>query len=225
MKFAVIQHELRPTPAADLEALVLAVDGAAAAGADMVIVPDVADVLDGPLGEEFSRRAGEVAGGCSVLVAHRGGAEPAWFGLAESTVRTVVLAGDSCFDPTVLDAAFAYSPGLAVLSPGSESELQSEAVLELAIGLSTSLASLVIVAEPDGAAPGRPGHGGSVIVHLGQVLAEAMDGDGVITAEVQSPPGPPEAREPLPGMPPLLQQRLAAHRGHKVEPDYPADLG
>jgi hypothetical protein len=113
---------------------------------------------------------------------------------------------------------------ILLLAPGSESELQAEAVLELAIGLSTSVASLVAVVEADGAELGVAGHGGSALVYLGEVLAEAMAGDDVLVADVVTPIGAPEPRSPLPQIPPLLAGRLAAHEGRKPEVDYPADL-
>jgi hypothetical protein len=111
-----------------------------------------------------------------------------------------------------------------VFLPRSENELQAEAILELALALSDSLAGLVIVVEPDGAEPGDPGHGGSAIIMFGKMVAEAMSGDDILYADIELPVGPPEPREPLPQMPPILQQRLAHHQGHQLEVDYPADL-
>ncbi len=115
-------------------------------------------------------------------------------------------------------------PNVAVLLPRSESDLQAEAVLELAIALSDSLAGLVIVVDTDGSEPGHPGHGGSAIIMFGKVVAEAMSGDDILFADVELPVGRPEPREPLPEMPTILQQRLAHHQGHHLEVDYLADL-
>lgn len=228
MKIVVVQHELRAAPAQDLEALVLALARAASLGADLVVLPDVAAVHDGPLGDELFRRAEEAASGVVVWPAHRydsdNGHGPLPFATEVAGVA-YALVGDDAIDPEALAECAAHRPGLLVLAPGAESELQAQAVLELAVGLSTSLASVVLVVEADGSGPGEPGHGGSAIVHLGEVLAEAAAGDDLLVAEIVTPLGPPEAPTAFPGVPPVLTQRIAAHRGRKVEVDYPADLG
>lgn len=228
MKIAVVQHALRAAPAQDLEALVLALARSASLGADLVVMPDVAAVHDGPLGDELFRRAEEVAPGVTVWPAHRYASDDEHGPLLltpDVAGMAYALLGDDAIDPDVLAGCAAHHPGLLVLAPGAESELQAQAVLELAVALSTSLASVVLVVEADGAGPGEPGHGGSAIVHLGEVLAEAAAGDDLLAAEVVTPLGPPEAPTAFPGVPPVLTQRIAAHRGRKVEVDYPADLG
>jgi hypothetical protein len=117
------------------------------------------------------------------------------------------------------------APNLAVLAPRSENDLQAEAVMELAMGLSKSLASLVVVTECVGAEPGSAGHGGSAIVYLGEVIAEAMSADDeTLYAEIELPLGRPELPEPLPMIAPILSQRVAHHRGEKPPLDYPAEL-
>lgn len=226
MKIAVVQHVPRPAPAQDLEALVSAALVAAAAGARWVVLPGLPALEDGPLQEELWCRLEEDTPGVEVLVATSDGEGPLVPAAGGETPGvTVLLTGDECLSREALLEARAISPGVAVLAPGAESELQSEAVLEFAIALSTSLASLVIVIETDGAEPGEPGHGGSAIVYLGEMVAEALPGDAIIYADVEIPAGPPEAPEPLPQVPPLLAQRVAAHSGRKLEVDYPADLG
>ena len=219
MKIAVVQLELRPAPAQDVEALVLAAARAAAAGADLIVLPDAAAVTEGPLRDELIRRlddevsAPSLVAGTDVEAVH------------DELGRILMITGDGCMDPVVLGALAADAPSALVLAPGSESELQAEAMLELAIGLSTSVSPLVLVVETDGADPGVGGHGGSAIVHLGEVLAEAMAGDDVLHAEVLTPLGRPEPRGLLPQVPPLLAGRLAAHEGRKLDVGYPADLG
>lgn len=227
MRLAVVQHRSRPAPAQDLEAIVIAAAQALSRGASVLVLPDVSDLLDGPLADELFCRLEESAPGLEIVVVHPASDEDASFILRDIQPlgRVVLLRGDSCFDEAVLTAAAASEPGLAVLAPGSESELQAQAVLELAVPLSTSLASVVVVAETDGAELGDPGHGGSAIVHLGQVLAEAMAGDDMLIVDLPEPLGPPEAPAAMPKMPPVLLQRAAAHRGQKVAVDYPADLG
>ncbi len=227
MKIAVVQHELRPAPAQDLEALVIAVARAASLGADLVILPDVAAVHDGPLGDELFRRTEEDAPGVVVWSAHRYGSDPGDGPLTlsvEAVGAACALVGDDAMDHAALLACAARRPGLLVLAPGAESELQAQAVLELAVALSTSLASVVVVAEADGAEPGEPGHGGSAIIHLGEVLAEATAGDDLLVADITTPLGPPEAPTAFPEVPTVLLQRIAAHHGRKVDVDYPADL-
>jgi hypothetical protein len=146
-------------------------------------------------------------------------------GLPEGLGVAALLAGDACMDPAEFSRIAGERPSLAVLVPRSESDLQAEAMLELAIALSDSLAGLVIIAECSGAALGEPGHGGSAVVQLGEVAAEAIGGDDVLFAEVKLPVPQPEPREALPAIPPLLAQRLAVHQGRgAVPPSYPAEL-
>lgn len=226
MKIAVVQHVPRPAPAQDLEALVAAAARAAADGARWVVLPGVSALDEGPLHEELWRRLEADVPGVGVVVAgageHRDVAADAGAG---SPGASALLVGDDCFMPAALREAHAALPGIAILAPGAESELQVEAILEFAIALSTSLASIVIVVETDGAEPGEPGHGGSAIIYLGEVVAQAVAGDEILYADVETPAGPPEAPGALPAIPPLLAQRVAAHQGRKLEVDYPADLG
>ncbi|MGB4441659.1 MAG: hypothetical protein WBJ62_05485 [Coriobacteriia bacterium] len=228
MKIAVVQHALRPAPAQDLEALVIAVARAASLGAEFVVLPDVPAVYDGPLGDDLYRRSEEGAPGVVIWAAHRYAPDSGHGPLALAADPALVayaLVGDDAIDSTVLSACVTHKPGLLVLAPGAESELQAQAVLELAVALSTSLASVVVIAETDGAEAGEPGHGGSAIVHLGEVVAEAVAGDDLLLAEVATPLGPPEAPATFPELPPLLLQRIAAHQGRRVDVGYPADLG
>jgi hypothetical protein len=223
VKIAVIQHALRPAPAQDLEALVIACARAAASGAEVVFLPDVAAVHDGPLADDLFRRTSEEAPDLAIVVAH---GDPDGFRCEEVTAlgHVCVLAGDASLERKLLEESCATGPGILVLAPGVESELQAQAVLELAIALSLSLVSVVVVVETDGAELGEPGHGGSAIVHLGQVLAEAGSGDDLLLADVVTPLGPPEAPEALQDVPSVLLQRLGAHHGHKLDVGYPADL-
>lgn len=226
MRIAVVQHVPRPAPAQDLEALVAAAVRAAAEGAHWVVLPVVSALEGGPLHEELWRRLeADVPGiGIVVAVVDEDGGPVARAGV-ESPGTMVLLTGDECFSPESLREAHAASPGVAILAPGAESELQVEATLEFAIALSTSLASLVLIVETDGAEAGEPGHGGSAIVYLGEVVAQATSGDEVLIGDIEAPVGPPEAPGPLPEVPPLLAQRVAAHHGRKLDVGYPADLG
>lgn len=226
MKFAVVQHALRPAPAQDLEALVLAVARAAAMGAEVVFLPNVSALYEGPLADELVRRITAELPSVEIVLAQGAGAvsDDVAEAFASALGTTIVHVGDDAIDLDVLRRRAAEKPGVLLLAPGAESDLQAQAVLELAIGLSTSLASLVLIVETSGAELGEAGHGGSAIVHLGQVLAEAVAGDDVLLADVVAPLGPPEAPAAIPEVPPVLLQRLAAHRGRKLHVGYPADL-
>lgn len=226
MRLAVVQHRSRPAPAQDLEALVLASSRAAAHEADALVLPDVPALRERPLHDDLLVRLGEVAPAVDLIMVHPDTGHGASSALRDHDVigRVALLQGDECIDPDVLAATAAAKPGMVVLAPGSESDLQAQAVLELAVPLSTSLASVIVVVESDGAEIGQPGHGGSAVVHLGEVVAEAMSGDDLLVVDLPAPLGPPESAGALPELPPVLAQRLAAHRGQKVEVSYPADL-
>lgn len=225
MRLAVVQHRSRPAPAQDLEALVMASSGVAHE-ADALVLPDVPALREGPLSDDLFCRLGEMVPSVDVITVQPDPGHDVSFTLEEreGLGRLALLWGDECIDPDVLSAVAAAKPGMVVLAPGSESELQAQAVLELAVPLSTSLASVVVVVESDGAELGEPGHGGSAVVHLGEVIAEAMSGDDVLVVDLPAPLGPPELPAALPEIPPVLVQRLAAHRGQKVAVDYPADV-
>lgn len=143
---------------------------------------------------------------------------------AEHLGTLCLLEGDAALDPAEHARARIQAPDVLALAPAAESELQAEAVLELAIALSTAVAGLVVVLEHSGAEIGRPGHGGSAIVVLGEVVAEALGDEDVLVSEVPVPVPSPGPRSPLPELPTILAQRLANHRGEKPSTDYPADL-
>lgn len=231
MKIAAVQHRLRSTPAEDVDALAAAARAAADAGAELVVFPEVLPI-GGEQSEERQRlyallaeipgqrlipAVGPYASGMGLV----SGPLPAFPGLG----KIAMLVGDAGMTGTELILALGDSPSVTLLAPRSESELQAEAVLELAIGLSESLSGLVVVAECTGAEPGEPGHGGTAIVQLGEVVAEAIgDDDDLLVAEIEIPVPQPEPREALPSIPPILVQRVAHHKGEKMSVDYPADL-
>lgn len=113
----------------------------------------------------------------------------------------VRLTGDECFER----ARYDHAPmSVVVLVPRAESELQAQAVIEYAVGLSESVTGLVVVVEPSEV-------GGSAIVFLGEVVDEAGTGEHVISADVPAPvprPVPPAA---FPDLSPVLAQRLRVH--------------
>jgi len=228
MKVAVIQHSLRDTAAEDVNAIVVAIDAARGRGADLVVLPMIA-----PIDEDAdARRALAVALRGVPCVQPIPDARVPWAGSAAFCHPDVdadagvmaVLTGDRVFDAVSWHNALDAGAQLLVLGPGAENDLQAEAALELALQLSDSVAGLVLVAECDGAEVGDAGHGGSAIISLGDIVAEAMSGDDTLIAEIALPIAQPEPREPLPELPTLLAQRLAHHSGAKVDVDYPADL-
>jgi len=233
VKIAVIQHRLRATGMEDAEALLAAAARAGEAGAEFVLVPDVPalreDGLPNSARSAFmhgletvpGRRLIPQAAPRSMGIAATAPAPPGLSGLG----RIGVFVGDSCIDRNEFSRIMMEGPSTAVFAPRCESDLQAEGMLELAVGLSDSLAALVMIAETTGAEPGQAGHGGSAIVFLGDVLAEAVgQEDEVLVAEIDTPVPAPEPREPLPSVPLILEQRLAQHQGRKLPVDYPADL-
>jgi predicted amidohydrolase len=229
VKIAVVQHRLRGLASDDAAALMDAAEQAAERGADFVVFPEVPS-LDGE--DNLDRtmlylQLGGVAGQRLIPQVREGdvlaGIAMAPEGL-ESLGTLALMVGDSCFDPEALQYLAQAEPDVAVMIPRAESELQAEAVLEMALALSDSLAGLVIVAEATGGEFGEAGHGGSAIIALGKMVAEAMRDDEIIYADIDTPPAQPTPREPLPEAPEILKQRLAAHRGEHPDVDYLADL-
>ena len=230
MKIAVIQHRLRDSVDDDIAALHTAAAAAAEAGAAVVFMPEPLSLIGD--GEATERFFGGLDGlsGVRLIPSTAPGVDsfaataPPLDGL-EELGRIALLAGDACMTGFELVRILGDLPTVAVLAPRSENDLQAEAVMELAIGLSESLASLVVVTECAGAEPGAVGHGGSAIIFLGDVLAEAMlQDDETLYAEIELPLGRPEAPEPLPVITPILSQRVAFHRGEPSPTDYPAEL-
>ena len=234
MRIAVVQHRLRGNARDDAAALAESAARAAARGAELVVLPEVFSLHAENEGARGKLRELLAPLAACCLGSHVGPVRPdaafvvelpADAGLPADIGKVALLDGDACIDVSELAAAAGEMPSLAVLTPRSENDLQAEAVLELAIALSDSLAGLVVVADCVGAEQGEPGHGGSAIILLGEVLAEALGDDDILSADVPLPIPQPEPREPLPTIPPLLLQRLAFHQRRKLEvAEYPADI-
>lgn len=124
------------------------------------------------------------------------------------------LFSEDCFD--LVRIAGLDSTAL-VLVPEAVSPLEAEAVIEYAVALSESVAGLVVVLESSIV-------GGSAIVLLSEVLAEAGEGECVIFADVPVPAPGPHPKAPLPEVPPIIARRLLRQRGIRPDPGYPADL-
>jgi predicted amidohydrolase len=240
MKIAVISHTRRDSPDADFGALADAVTSACAQGATVVVLPQLAwlagstgaEGVDGALA--VTRRLQDACPGAEILGSRARTSEnvPAIEGRSPAVALiptrlggTVALEGDDCLDSLAARDLASATPDAVILRSGSESDLQAEAMIERALAFSESVAGLVIVAESDGAPAGEPGHGGSVIVVSGEIVAESIGGDEVLIADVPvTPVPPPEPRDALPELPPILAQRLALHRGERASVSYPADL-
>lgn len=231
MKIAVIEHRMSTDAMENARGLARAAIEASEAGAEVVFFPYALPVDEEEAHAELALLLAGVPG--TRLVPHiasnvRAQVFPVTEQvpvIGEQLGRVALLHGDACINSAVLERTGAASPALLVMTPGSESDLQAEAMLELALALSESVAGLVIVAEPVGAEPGEPGHGGSAIVLLGKVLAESLGEEGsVLYADVPVPVPSPEPPEPVPPVPPILEQRLANHEGRKLDMGYPADL-
>ncbi len=225
MRIAVVQHALRDTPKADADALAAAVRAATARGAELVVTPAMPEGRDATMLCDAARAA---AGEVPVVCVDGGTARlpdaSRVLAGAEALGPVLAVSGDACFDPALWSGALDARVAAVVMSPLSESDLQAEAALEVAIALSDALAGLVVVAECAGAELGEPGHGGSAVVLVGGVLAEAFGDDDVLLADVPVPVPQPEPREQLPEVPPILAQRLARHAGRRPDAGYLADL-
>ena len=138
--------------------------------------------------------------------------------------KTVVLIGDDCVDPELYESVAASEPDALVWQFDSESSLQAEALLEYALDCSLSLSGLILVASTVGAARGHEGHGGSAIVHMGEIVEEAGSGEEVLVADVDVSSLRPLEASRIPTLSPILTQRLDVHRGRRSAVDWPADL-
>ena len=224
MKVAVVQLRIRVHVRMDLAALLAATERAADEGADVIVYPYAPWITGQPLLEPFFTNVEQRAPGITWVRPswrYSGGAMEA---RATGLGRTVTLEGDDCIDPTTLALGRALDCDALVLLFDAEDELQAEAVLELALEASVTVAPLVVIASLTGEARGVAQHGVSAIVHMGEILAEADPDDEVLMADVPRTSAPLERGHSLPEPAPVLAQRVAAHRHTKVSVDYPADL-
>jgi hypothetical protein len=230
VRIAVVQHRERDDAADGARVLAEAAVRASEAGAEAVFFPATAALRDVDARAEFLRLTGHLPGTRIVPVVPEGVRERVFEPNGETEViserlgKVALLYGDACFRTEQLERMAAEKPAVLVMVPRSESELQAEAALELALGLSESTSGLVIVAETTGGDFGKPSHGSSAIIHLGDMMAEAYEDDEILYADVFEPVPMPEPASPLPEVPTILQQRLASHEGRRPDPGYLADL-
>lgn len=226
MRIAVAQHRIRTHERIDLAALLALSERAADEDAAVVVFPcvpglDFGSGLMSAFIQNVTDRAPQLA-----MVSPCAGRRRA--GQLEAVVtrlgRTLVLADDECIDPDHFPAVESLGLEALVWQIDTESPLQAEAVLELALDASLSLAGLVIISGIDGEARGVRSCGGSAIVHLGEILAEAGGGEDLLLSDVAVPVCLPARRGPRPVLAPVLAQRLAVHRHTKARPGYPATI-
>jgi hypothetical protein len=136
---------------------------------------------------------------------------------------TLVLGGDECVDEALFPEIESMGLEALVWQVSTSSALQAEALMELALDASLSLAGLVLVAGVWGEARGVHAFGGSAIACLGELMAEAGDGEELLIADVETPVALPVRRGPRPVPASVLAQGLAAHRGERPVSDHPVD--
>lgn len=226
VRIAVVQHQLRTHERMDLAALLSLTERAAEEGAQVLVYPCVPGIGASPaLMNAFAANVAERTPGVTVIspcVALEAGPP---LGVAPTPLgSTLILSGDACIDTGLFDEIVSLRPEALIWQMDSESDLQAEAVLELALDASLSLSGLVLVAATIGEARGLSSYGVSAIVHLGEILAEAGEEEDVVVADVPVPvPVPvtlPERRGQLPIPTPVLAQRLSVHRGEPAHLDH-----
>ena len=225
MKIAVVQHRMRAHERMDLAALLSLSEEAADQGAQAIVYPCVPGLAASvTLLPAFVENVLERAPGITMIapcVAPRrvGPAKP----VPTTLGSTLVLAGDECIDPATFPDTEAMGLDAMVWQVDPESALQAEAILELALDASLSQAGLVLVAATVGRARGVESFGGSAIVQLGELMAEAGSDEELLVADVNVPVALPARRAPRAVPAPILQQRLAVHRGTPVPVDHPSE--
>jgi predicted amidohydrolase len=226
VRIAVVQHRIRTHERMDLAALLSLSEQAEDEGADVIVYPNVPGLCgSASLLAAFAQNVTERAPQVSIVAPCASDAtakapEP----VATRLGRTLLLGGDACIDTDLYPAIESMGLEALVWQAETESPLQAEALLELALDASLSQAGLVLAACLAGEARGVASHGGSAIVHLGEILAEAGSGEDLLIADVAVPVSLPERRGLRAVPAPILAQRLAVHRGKKVRPAYPADV-
>jgi hypothetical protein len=210
----------------DLAALLSMSEQAEDEGADVIVYPNVPGLCgSASLLAAFAQNVTERAPQVSIVAPCASDAtatspEP----VATRLGRTLLLGGDACIDPDLYPSIEAMGLEALVWQAETESPLQAEALLELALDASLSQSGLVLAACLAGEARGIVSHGGSAIVHLGEILAEAGEGEDLLIADVPVPVSLPERRGLRAVPAPVLAQRLAVHRGKKYRPAYPVDV-
>jgi predicted amidohydrolase len=224
LKAAVIQHRFRANERMDLAALLASAQRASDEGAGVVVCPCIPGLRQNTrVFQAFIENMRAYAPGsllvstCIAFACEEDGPRLS----ATPFGRTLVLAGDECVDPALYGTIAGLAPEAMVWQFDPASALEAEALLETALDTSLVLAGLVVITSTVG---GARGFGGTAVVHLGEIVAEAGEGDDTITAELHVPVALPGRRGPLPVLPPILAQRLAVNAGGRAPVPYPAEL-
>jgi predicted amidohydrolase len=210
----------------DLAALLALAEEASDEGASVIVCPRLPGLAsDSRIYQAFIANVREHAPGSLVIIPSVAGhREESLHPFVTPLGRTLALIGDDCIDPECHARAWELRVEAMVWQPEPESALQAEAALEVALDATLSVAGLVLVTGLAGDGDGARGFGGSAIVQLGDIVAEAGPGEECVYADVDVPVPMPERHSHRPELPPILAQRLAHHRGGKLQVDWPADL-
>ncbi|MDO8914953.1 MAG: hypothetical protein Q7W16_02570 [Coriobacteriia bacterium] len=217
MKIALVQHRIRNHERMDLAALLSMSEQAQDEGADVIVYPCVPGIgYDSQLMTAFTANVMERAPQVSIVASCAAWGPGGMLQPVPTRLgRTLVLAGDDCIDASLYPEIESLGLEALVWQMATESPLQAEALLELALDASLSQAGLVLTACLYGEARDIHSSGGSAIVHLGEILAEAGEGEDLLIADIAVPVPLPERRGRRAVPAPVLQQRFAAHHGKK----------
>lgn len=213
MRIGVVQHKMRTHERMDLAALLSAAERASEDGVRLLVYPPIPGLTPGSgLVEAFAQNVAERVPGVS-FIAPGASERPLTRGPVDTVLgKTLVLSGDECIDPDSFGEVEEMKLDALVWQMLTDSAQQAEAVIELALDASMSLAGLVLVSGVWGEGRGVHSHGGSVIAARGDMLAEAGDGEALLVADVEVPVCLPARRGSRPVPAPVLAQRLAAGR-------------
>ena len=222
MRIATVQHLLRAHERMDLAALLSLCQEASEEGAALIVCPHVPGLAHSEqMSRAFNENVRAYAPGSAVITPFASASKSDPLAVSHSAAgRALVLGGDECLDPDLYPAIEVLAPGILVWQVETESTLQAEALLELALDASQSQSGLIVIAAPVGSARGTESCGGSAIVHLGEIVAEAGSGEEIIYADVVVPVMLPEKRRMRAVPAPVLQQRLSVHRGKRPRIDH-----
>lgn len=213
MRICVAQHGIRNHERMDLAALLSFAERASEDDVRLIVYPSIPGLCHGGgLVEAFALNVVERAPHLS-FIAPCAAEKPLTRGPVVTVLgKTLVLSGDECIDPASFADIEAMGLEALVWQILTDSPQQAEAVMELALDASMSLAGLVLVAGVWGEARGVRSFGGSVIARRGDMLAEAGEGADLLVADVDVPVSLPERRGSRPVPAPVLAQRLAVSR-------------
>ena len=157
MRIATVQHRIRAHERMDLAALLAMCQEASEDGAALIVCPHVPGlVYSEQMSSAFNENVRSYAPGSAVLTpfASAGKSDP--LAMTHSTAgRTLVLGGDECLDTDLYAAIELLAPEMMVWQTETESTLQAEALLELALDASQSQSGLIVIAAHGRATPSR----------------------------------------------------------------------